>query len=57
MGPRGVGAQALALGALIGPLRAEGLGDEARKRALPEWPRTVALVTSGRGAAVWPPAG
>ncbi len=33
-------------------LKAEGLFDEARKRPLPEFPRTVAFVTSASGA-VW----
>ncbi|MDX6765153.1 MAG: exodeoxyribonuclease VII large subunit [Candidatus Methylacidiphilales bacterium] len=33
-------------------LREEGLFEEARKRPLPEFPRTVAIVTSASGAAV-----
>jgi len=33
-------------------LQAEGLMDAARKRALPDWPERIALVTSPQGAAV-----
>ncbi|GIW71561.1 MAG: exodeoxyribonuclease 7 large subunit [Planctomycetota bacterium] len=50
--PRGVGAAQLALQALKRRLAAEGLFEPGRKRPLPRFPRTVALVTSPSGAAV-----
>jgi len=50
--PAGVGALALALQQIMARLRAEGLFDESRKRALPVLPRRVAVVTSSTGAAV-----
>lgn len=50
--PAGVGALALALEQIAARLRAEGLFDESRKRALPLLPRRVAVVTSSTGAAV-----
>jgi exodeoxyribonuclease VII large subunit len=50
--PAGVGALALALQQIMARLRAEGLFDESRKRALPVLPRRIAVVTSSTGAAV-----
>ena len=50
--PRGQGALQLAFEQLRRRLQAEGLFDPARKRALPERPRRVALVTSASGAAL-----
>lgn len=52
MEPRGIGSLMLAFEQLRNKLRAEGLFDEARKKPLPRFPRTVGLVTSRRGAAV-----
>jgi exodeoxyribonuclease VII large subunit len=52
MEPRGLGAAQLALEALKRKLHAEGLFDESRKRPLPRFPFTVALVTSATSAAV-----
>jgi len=50
--PRGEGALQLAFEQLRRRLEAEGLFDEARKRALPEHPRRVGVVTSPSGAAI-----
>ena len=50
--PRGRGALQLAFEQLKRRLDAEGLFDPARKRALPEFPRRVGVVTSPVGAAV-----
>jgi exodeoxyribonuclease VII large subunit len=50
--PAGLGALQLALEALKKKLSREGLFDEARKRPLPPFPRTVGVVTSPTGAAV-----
>lgn len=50
--PLGLGAQQLALRQLHARLAKEGLFDPARKRALPRFPRTVAVVTSPTGAAI-----
>src|SRR5215469_10691770 len=50
--PAGVGALALALQQIMDRLRAEGLFDDSRKRALPVLPRRIAVVTSSTGAAV-----
>lgn len=50
--PAGLGAEALALEQLKARLAAEGLFDQARKRALPRIPRRIGVVTSARGAAV-----
>lgn len=50
--PKGVGAWQLAFEQLKERLSREGLFDEARKRPLPEFPRTVGVVTSLTGAAI-----
>ncbi len=50
--PRGEGALRVAFERLKQRLHEEGLFDESRKKALPRFPRTVALVTSCDGAAV-----
>ena len=52
MEPVGVGSLQLAFEQLKEKLRAEGLFDAGRKRALPAFPRTVAIVTSPAGAVV-----
>ncbi len=52
MEPAGLGARELILKQLRERLRAEGLLDPSRKRALPPIPRRIALVTSPTGAAV-----
>ena len=48
--PAGVGDLAQRYEALKAQLQAEGLFDASRKRPLPEWPRTVGVVTSLSGA-------
>ncbi len=50
--PVGVGALQAAFEALKDKLRAEGLFDSERKRALPRLPRRVAVVTSATGAVI-----
>ncbi|HUY55851.1 MAG TPA: exodeoxyribonuclease VII large subunit [Candidatus Nanopelagicaceae bacterium] len=50
--PTGVGALALAFQQLLAKLEAEGLFAPDRKRRLPLLPRRLAVVTSGRGAAI-----
>jgi exodeoxyribonuclease VII large subunit len=50
--PQGIGERAIRIEALKRKLRAEGLLDPARKRALPFLPRTIGLVTSATGAAI-----
>jgi exodeoxyribonuclease VII large subunit len=50
--PRGVGALQLAFEQLRARLAAEGLFDAARKRALPERPARIGVVTSPTGAAI-----
>lgn len=50
--PQGVGAAQLALRQLHAKLAAEGLFDPAKKRALPRYPRRIAIVTSPTGAAI-----
>jgi exodeoxyribonuclease VII large subunit len=50
--PEGLGARQLAFEQLKQRLAAEGLFDARRKRALPELPRKIGLVTSLDGAAV-----
>ena len=50
--PKGVGAFQLAFEQLKERLSQEGLFDEARKRRLPSFPRTVGVVTSLTGAAI-----
>lgn len=50
--PRGIGALQLAFEQLKRRLSAEGLFDEARKRALPLLPERVGIVTSPSGSAI-----
>ncbi len=50
--PKGIGAFQLAFEQLKERLAREGLFDEARKRPLPAFPRTVGIVTSVTGAAI-----
>ncbi len=50
--PRGLGALQLAFEQLRNRLEAEGLFDPRRKRALPERPRHLGVVTSPTGAAI-----
>ena len=50
--PKGRGALQVAFEQLRARLAAEGLFDESRKRPLPEFPRTVGIVTSLSGAAI-----
>jgi exodeoxyribonuclease VII large subunit len=48
--PSGFGDLALRLEAMKAKLGAEGLFETARKRPLPEWPRTIGVATSETGA-------
>ena len=50
--PRGVGLLQAKFEALKRKLEAEGLFDQARKRALPKFPRRIGIVTSPSGAAI-----
>ena len=50
--PDGVGELAIAFEQLKARLGAEGLFDPAHKKPLPPYPHTIAIVTSGAGAAV-----
>ena len=50
--PQGHGALQLAFEQLRTRLRAEGLFDDARKRALPRFPQRVGIVTSPKGAVI-----
>ena len=50
--PKGIGALELALRKLRERLAAEGLFDTERKRALPRFPRRIAVITSPTGEAV-----
>ena len=52
MEPHGLGALQLAFDQLKKKLQAEGLFDQARKRALPALPRRIGIVTSLDGAAL-----
>lgn len=52
MEPKGLGALQLAFEQLKRKLEAEGLFDQARKRPLPRFPRTIGIVTSPTGAAL-----
>lgn len=52
MEPAGVGELQRQFEILKRKLHREGLFDEARKRPLPAWPRTVGIVTSAQGAAL-----
>ena len=48
----GVGQDQIALEELKKKLQKEGLFDDSRKRVLPEYPRTIGVVTSKSGAAI-----
>jgi exodeoxyribonuclease VII large subunit len=50
--PAGLGALTAAIEALKKKLQAEGLFDPGRKRELPDFPHSIALVTSPEGAAI-----
>jgi len=50
--PRGVGALELAFRQLCEKLQKDGLFDPTRKRAIPKFPRQIAVVTSPTGAAL-----
>lgn len=50
--PQGVGGLQLAFEQLKKKLAEEGLFDPARKRPLPKYPKRIAIVTSGQGAAL-----
>ena len=50
--PQGLGDLYVAFEQLKKDLAAEGLFDPARKKPLPPFPRTIAVITSGAGAAV-----
>ncbi|MBA5866329.1 MAG: exodeoxyribonuclease VII large subunit [Nitrospira sp. CR1.3] len=50
--PKGIGALQLAFDQLKERLAAEGLFDPARKKPLPQFPKTVGIVTSLNGAAI-----
>lgn len=50
--PRGVGALELAFRQLCEKLHKEGLFDEDHKKALPEYPQRIVIVTSPTGAAI-----
>jgi exodeoxyribonuclease VII large subunit len=50
--PKGIGALQLAFEQLKERLAAEGLFDQARKKLLPTFPKTVGIVTSLTGAAI-----
>lgn len=50
--PKGIGALQLAFEQLKKRLGAEGLFDPARKRPIPTWPTSVAVITSRAGSAV-----
>src|SRR6184192_4749901 len=50
--PRGIGVLQAKFEALKRKLEAEGLFDPARKRALPKFPKRIAIVTSPSGAAI-----
>ncbi len=52
MEPKGLGALQLAFDQLKRKLGAEGLFEQARKRPLPAFPRTIGIVTSPTGAAI-----
>ncbi len=52
LAPKGTGALQVAFEQLKAKLAAEGLFDQARKKALPVLPRRIGVVTSPRGAAI-----
>lgn len=50
--PAGVGALQLAFEQMVKKLRAQGLFDEAHKKAIPEYPERIGILTSESGAAI-----
>ncbi|MHC4172992.1 MAG: exodeoxyribonuclease VII large subunit [Planctomycetota bacterium] len=50
--PEGVGALQLAFEQMVKKLRAEGLFDDAHKKALPVYPERIGILTSESGAAI-----
>lgn len=52
MEPRGKGSLQVAFEQLYAQLREEGLFDAERKRPLPQFPRTVGVITSQKGAVI-----
>jgi exodeoxyribonuclease VII large subunit len=50
--PAGVGALQLAFEQMVKKLAAEGLFDEAHKRAIPQYPQRIGILTSESGAAI-----
>ncbi|MBN2018694.1 MAG: exodeoxyribonuclease VII large subunit [Sedimentisphaerales bacterium] len=52
MQPAGVGALQLAFEQLVKRLAAQGLFDEAHKKALPKYPQRIGILTSESGAAI-----
>ncbi|MDD5326454.1 MAG: exodeoxyribonuclease VII large subunit [Phycisphaerae bacterium] len=52
MEPAGVGALQLAFEQMVKKLAAEGLFDEAHKKALPQYPQRIGILTSESGAAI-----
>ncbi|HET9742966.1 MAG TPA: exodeoxyribonuclease VII large subunit [Terriglobales bacterium] len=51
--PKGAGALQIAFEQLKAKLAAEGLFDQSRKKLIPALPRTIGVITSPRGAAVF----
>src|SRR5215469_5144880 len=51
--PRGAGALQIAFEQLKAKLAAEGLFEQSRKKAIPILPRSIGVVTSARGAAIY----
>lgn len=52
MEPAGFGKLQIKFEELKQKLKAEGLFDEARKKAIPEWPNSIGIITSPKGAAL-----
>jgi exodeoxyribonuclease VII large subunit len=52
MEPAGVGALQLAFEQMVRRLEAQGLFDEAHKRAIPQYPERIGILTSESGAAI-----
>jgi len=50
--PAGVGALQLAFEQVVKKLRAQGLFDEAHKKAIPKYPQRIGILTSESGAAI-----